>query len=176
MTYQPRLMRNPNPNRAVIVNSRHATPIGATFMTMSMTFAMTLNTPSSSGYHRRGALARHQRQRRAEHDREEHDADHVGRRSRHRFERIRRHERAHERHERRFVRRRRRRHLLRRVGVLRHQQIARRRIEPHAGTDGVGEQDAEPDRHDRNRPGRSRPCARPLARDAARRRCRRRRR
>ena len=31
-----------------MVNSRHATPIGATFMTMSMTFAMTLKTPSSS--------------------------------------------------------------------------------------------------------------------------------
>ena len=172
-TYQPRLTRKPNPKRAVIVNSRHATPIGATFMTMSMIFATTLKTPSSTRDDGRRALARDERQRRAEHDREEHDADHVGRRSRHRLERVRRHERAHKRH-----------HAAIRLPRWRwrppvstasaYSAISRSRVagsSRSAGTHGVGQEDAQTDRNQRNDQAEAAPCARPRVPDAARRRC-----
>src|SRR6266545_2486818 len=47
-TYQPRLTRNPKPNRAVMVKIRHATPMGANFMTMSITLATASKMPLNS--------------------------------------------------------------------------------------------------------------------------------
>ena len=119
---------------------------------MSITFATTLNTPSSSAITGAALSRRHERQRRAEHDREEHEPDHVGRRSRHRLERIARHERA-------------RRttctgdssavggagRLARGIGaVLDQQQIARGRVEARPGTDGIGEEQSQRDGDERN--------------------------